>query len=120
MSPVPEPMHGGRPGPGGGDEEEEFTTPAGLPPGPFLLSSSDEELDNSDQDNAHLGYQPLPQDCEAEQEVDYSSLSGLMSALATHGPNTIAVDEDERGEATGTQAVGEDRKETTRQFLQKR
>ena len=65
MSPVPEPMHGGRQGPGGVEEEEDLTTPAGLPPGPVIPSSSDEELDISDPGNAPPGYQPLPQDFEA-------------------------------------------------------
>ncbi|MPC20910.1 hypothetical protein E2C01_013874 [Portunus trituberculatus] len=42
-------------------------------------------------------------DEDQENGIDYSSLSGLMSALATHGPNTIPADEDEGAEATGTQ-----------------
>lgn len=106
MSPVPEPMHGGRQGPGGVEEDEDLTSPGGLPPGPALPSSSDEEPDPSDPGNAPPGYQPLPQDFEADDEdqengIDYSSLSGLMSALTTHGPNTIPTDEDEG--AAGTQ-----------------
>lgn len=108
MSPVPEPMHGGRQGPGGVEEDEDLTSPGGLPPGPVLPSSSDEELDPSDPGNAPPGYQPLPQDFEADDEdqengIDYSSLSGLMSALATHGAHTIPADEDEGAEAAGTQ-----------------
>lgn len=65
MSPVPEPMHGGRQGPGGVEEDEDLTSPGGLPPGPALPSSSDEEPDPSDPGNAPPGYQPLPQDFEA-------------------------------------------------------
>lgn len=113
MSPVPEPMHGGRQGPNGTEEDEDLTSPSALPPGPLLPSSSDEELDLNDSENAPPGYHPLPQDLEAddddqEDEIDYNSLSGLMSALATHGPNRIHVSEDGEVAATGTEVV-EDR-----------
>lgn len=65
MSPVPEPMHGGRQAPNGTEEDEDLTSPSGLPPGPLLPSSSDEELDLNDAENAPSGYHPLPQDLEA-------------------------------------------------------
>ena len=51
---------------------------------------------------------PCKQDDEDQENgIDYSSLSGLMSALATHGTNTIPVNEDEEAEATGTQEEGD-------------
>nr|XP_045594937.1 uncharacterized protein LOC123755970 [Procambarus clarkii] len=91
MSPVPEPTQGGRVGPGG-REDEEFDPPTGLIVGP-PASSSDEEPDQVDQDDPYpSGYQPLPQDMDEDQdnsEIDYSSLSGLMSALATNGVNVV-------------------------------
>lgn len=62
---MPEPMHGGRQGPNGAEEDEDLTSPSGLPPGPLLPSSSDEELDLNDSENAPPGYHPLPQDLEA-------------------------------------------------------
>lgn len=90
MSPVPEPMQGGRGGPR--DEEEGINPPVGLVMGP-PMSSSDEEPDHVDSDDSNpMGYQPLPQDFDEDQdeaEIDYSSLSGLMSALNAHGPNVV-------------------------------
>lgn len=60
----------------------------------------------------------IPQDDEdQENAVDYSSLSGLMSALATHGPNTIPVNENEEVEDTGTQEE-EDRRDNIPVFAE--
>ncbi|KAK7078468.1 hypothetical protein SK128_012656 [Halocaridina rubra] len=107
MSPVPEPVHSGRGGPG--DGEEELNPPPGIVNGP-LTSSSDEEADNIDaHDPNHAGYQPLPQDYEDEQEdggIDYSSLSGLMSALNTHGPNVIESGTEDTAEGSALEDNG--------------
>ncbi|XP_068251176.1 uncharacterized protein [Palaemon carinicauda] len=65
MSPVPEPMQGGRGNPGNGDDEG-ITPPTGLTMGP-PLSSSDEETDQIDSDPNMSGYQPLPQDLNLRQ-----------------------------------------------------
>lgn len=59
MSPVPEPMQGGR-GPGSGDDDE-LIPPTGLVIGP-QVSSSDDEPDTGDINAPPHGYQPLPQD----------------------------------------------------------
>ncbi|CAL4110363.1 unnamed protein product [Meganyctiphanes norvegica] len=95
MSPVPEPMPSHRGGPPSGDEEG-LSPPIGgiiVPP----LSSSDEELDiqEYDGDNNPPGYQPLSQDPQDEDNIDYSSLSGLMAALNSNGPNVVNDSDDD-------------------------
>ncbi|KAK8729983.1 hypothetical protein OTU49_008419 [Cherax quadricarinatus] len=104
MSPVPEPTQGGRVGPGD-TEDEELNPPTGLSVGP-PLSSSDEEPEQADLNDPYpSGYQPLSQDNDVDEdqddsEIDYTSLSGLMSALAANGPNVVQEDE-ETSEVTG-------------------
>ncbi|XP_068251171.1 male-enhanced antigen 1 isoform X2 [Palaemon carinicauda] len=108
MSPVPEPMQGGRGNPGNGDDEG-ITPPTGLTMGP-PLSSSDEETDQIDSDPNMSGYQPLPQDLDDDQDesaIDYSSLSGLMAALNTHGPNVIEAEAEEENENYNVEVNGD-------------
>ncbi|XP_064082287.1 uncharacterized protein LOC135198541 [Macrobrachium nipponense] len=108
MSPVPEPMQGGRGNPGNGDEEG-ITPPTGLTMGP-PLSSSDEETDQVDSEDPNFsGYLPLPQDFDDDHDesaIDYNSLSGLMAALNTHGPNVIE-DEAEENDNYNVEGNGE-------------
>ncbi|XP_063609041.1 uncharacterized protein LOC134783192 [Penaeus indicus] len=99
MSPVPEPMQS-RKGEPGGNDEEELNPPSGLALGQAVSSSDDEHDANDTENETHNGYIPLPQyndvdEEENEGEIDYSSLSGLMSALATHGPNVVDDAEEE-------------------------
>merc|ERR1712243_8198 len=99
------PSHRG--GPPSGDDED-LSPPIGgiiVPP----VSSSDDEVDNQEyvEDNCPPGYQPLNQDPQYEDQpshIDYSSLSGLMAALNTHGPNNINDSDDsdnDSGDETG-------------------
>lgn len=99
MSPVPEPMPSHRGGPPSGDDEE-LRPPAGViivPP----ASSSDEEVDTQEnaEDNCPPGYQPLNQDPQDEDHIDYSSLSGLMAALNAHGPNMVNDSDDDNDDS---------------------
>ncbi|XP_076035167.1 uncharacterized protein LOC143021497 [Oratosquilla oratoria] len=90
----PEPVRGS----GGNDINEHSTVPGGFT-GPHL-SSSEDENDIIDINNAPNGYIPLPQhldqeESEEENGMDYSSLSSIMAAYNTHGPNVIETTEDE-------------------------
>lgn len=61
---APEPIQGGRlgPGGGGGGNEEDLTPPAGLTLGPVLSSSDDEPDHNDSTDPTQVQYLPLSQD----------------------------------------------------------
>ncbi|XP_071536501.1 uncharacterized protein [Panulirus ornatus] len=108
MSPVPEPTQGDRVGPD--DGEEELNPPTGFVVGP--VSSSDDELEPSDSNDPFTtGYQPLSQENDVDEdeeiEVDYSSLSGLMSSLTNHGPNVVSDEEGSSEDARHEERAGE-------------
>ncbi|KAG7157738.1 male-enhanced antigen 1-like [Homarus americanus] len=111
MSPVPEPTQGSHSGPNGRDDEE-FTPPVGLIVGP-MVSSSDEEADQANVDDSYpAGYQLLPQDNDMDEdlddaEIDYSSISSLMAAVNTNGPNVVPSEEEHTEAGLGNEERGE-------------
>ncbi|KAL7644390.1 UNVERIFIED_CONTAM: hypothetical protein RMT77_005220 [Armadillidium vulgare] len=86
----------------------------------ITLGSSSEEDEALILDNG--GYQPLPQsldNLDIEEQIDYSSLSGLMTALNTHGATNVQDTEtDKDTEDVEKSCLGAERLETPLQLTQ--
>ncbi|KAB7504746.1 hypothetical protein Anas_08338 [Armadillidium nasatum] len=86
----------------------------------ITLGSSSEEDEALILDNG--GYQPLPQsldNLDIEEQIDYSSLSGLMTALNTHGATNVQDTEaDKDTEGVDKSCLEAERLETPLQLSQ--